>query len=105
MYVAHLTPTAYSCQVASRTASPRTAGSAADNPSRPKLDREVVVDAALQVADTEGLEAVTIRRLAQELSVTPMALYWHFKDKEALLGAVADRMWDDTVTELERETQ
>jgi TetR/AcrR family tetracycline transcriptional repressor len=69
--------------------------------SRPKLDREVVVDTALRVADADGLESVTIRRLAQELSVTPMALYWHFSDKDALLAAVADRMWSETAGVLE----
>jgi TetR/AcrR family transcriptional regulator, tetracycline repressor protein len=40
--------------------------------------------------DAEGLEAVTIRRLAQELGVTPMALYWHFKNKDELLAGAAD---------------
>lgn len=69
--------------------------------TRTKLDRDVVVDAALTIADAEGLEAVTIRRLARELAVTPMALYWHFKDKDALLAAIADRMWDDTHAALE----
>jgi TetR/AcrR family transcriptional regulator, tetracycline repressor protein len=61
--------------------------------TRTKLDREQVVDIALGIADTEGLDAVTIRRLAQDLSVTPMALYWHFKDKDSLLAALADRIW------------
>jgi TetR/AcrR family tetracycline transcriptional repressor len=78
----------------------KTAGRSA--PNRPKLDRALVVEAALAVADADGLDAVTIRRLAQDLSVTPMALYWHFKDKEALLDAVADRLWDDTLIELDR---
>lgn len=64
-----------------------------------------MIDTALQIADAEGLDAVTIRRLAQELSVTPMAPYWHFKDKDALLAAVADRMWDDTAALLERSTE
>jgi AcrR family transcriptional regulator len=36
-----------------------------------------VVEGALALADAEGLEAVTIRRLARGLGVTPMALYWH----------------------------
>jgi len=71
------------------------------SPTRTKLDRDVVVDAALGVADAEGLEAVTIRRLARELAVTPMALYWHFKDKDALLAAIADRMWDETQAALD----
>lgn len=60
---------------------------------RPRLSRETVVDAALALSDAEGLEGLTIRRLAQHLGVTPMALYWHFKNKEELLDGVVDRMW------------
>ena len=58
-----------------------------------RLSREAVADGALALADAEGLEAVTIRRLAQELGVTPMALYWHFKNKDELLTGVAGRIW------------
>jgi AcrR family transcriptional regulator len=54
----------------------------------------VVADRALAIADAEGIEAVTIRRLATELGVTPMALYWHFKTKEDLLAGLADRVLD-----------
>jgi AcrR family transcriptional regulator len=57
-----------------------------------KLTRLTVIEKALELADDEGLETVTIRRLAQELGVTPMALYWHFKNKELLLHAVADHV-------------
>ena len=69
-------------------------------PRRARLDRTAVVDAALALAAAEGLDAVTIRRLAQELSVTPMALYWHFADKDALLAGVAERLWDEVSAEL-----
>jgi TetR/AcrR family transcriptional regulator, tetracycline repressor protein len=55
-----------------------------------KLTRAAVAERALRLADAEGLEAVTIRRLAQELGVTPMALYWHFKNKDELLAGAAD---------------
>jgi AcrR family transcriptional regulator len=55
-----------------------------------KLSRAAVADRALRLGDVEGLEALTIRRLAQELGVTPMALYWHFKNKDELLLGVAD---------------
>jgi TetR/AcrR family transcriptional regulator, tetracycline repressor protein len=61
---------------------------------RPSLSRELVADRALEIADTEGLESVTIRRLATELGVTPMALYWHFKTKDDLLDGLADRVLD-----------
>jgi TetR/AcrR family tetracycline transcriptional repressor len=51
-----------------------------------------VVGQALTLADTEGLDAVTIRRLAEQLGVTPMALYWHVKNKDELLTAMADAL-------------
>jgi TetR/AcrR family transcriptional regulator, tetracycline repressor protein len=78
-----------------------------------KLTREVVVEQALEIGDAEGLQAVTIRRLAQELGVTPMALYWHFKNKDLLAIGMADhlvegfviaedyaRPWQDQLREL-----
>jgi TetR/AcrR family transcriptional regulator, tetracycline repressor protein len=50
---------------------------------------ETVLERAVALADAEGLTAVTVRRLAQELGVTPMALYWHFQNKDHLLDALA----------------
>jgi TetR/AcrR family transcriptional regulator, tetracycline repressor protein len=64
-------------------------------PERPRLSKEAVVDRALAIADADGLEALTIRRLAYELGVTPMAFYWHFRNKEALLAGLADRVWGE----------
>ena len=58
-------------------------------PTRVRLSRETIVASAVALADAEGLEAVTIRRLAQEHGVTPMAMYWHFSDKDSLLDAPA----------------
>ncbi|MFB7719025.1 MULTISPECIES: TetR/AcrR family transcriptional regulator [unclassified Nocardia] len=58
-----------------------------------RLSRESVAEGALALADAEGLDALTIRRLAQELNVTPMALYWHFKNKDELLDGVLGRLW------------
>jgi AcrR family transcriptional regulator len=55
-----------------------------------KLSKAAVAERALRLGDEEGLEAVTIRRLAQALGVTPMALYWHFKNKEELLLGIVD---------------
>jgi TetR/AcrR family tetracycline transcriptional repressor len=57
-----------------------------------KLSRAAVVERAAKLADAEGVEAVTIRRLAQELGVTPMALYWHFKNKEELIFGLVDHL-------------
>ncbi|MBB2942704.1 AcrR family transcriptional regulator [Actinoplanes lutulentus] len=55
-----------------------------------RLTKAAVAERALRLADSEGQEAVTIRRLAKELGVTPMALYWHFKNKDELLLGVID---------------
>jgi AcrR family transcriptional regulator len=55
------------------------------------LTRQTVAECALRLADSEGLEAVTIRRLAQELGVSPMATYWHFKNKDELLLGMIDQ--------------
>jgi TetR/AcrR family transcriptional regulator, tetracycline repressor protein len=60
-----------------------------------RLDPEKLAASALEIADAEGLEAVTIRRLAQLHEVTPMALYRHFSDKNDLLAAIGDRLLAD----------
>ncbi|MFF0869312.1 TetR/AcrR family transcriptional regulator [Nonomuraea sp. NPDC003560] len=57
-----------------------------------KLDARTIAERALEIGDTEGLDAVTIRRLATDLGVTPMALYWHFKNKDQLLVGMADHL-------------
>jgi TetR/AcrR family tetracycline transcriptional repressor len=62
---------------------------------RTRLSRAVVVDRALQLADADGLEALTIRKLAADLGVTPMALYWHFRSKDELLEGLAERIWSE----------
>src|SRR3954452_5854316 len=58
--------------------------------TKERLRRDTVTERALALADAEGIDAVTIRRLATDLGVTPMALYWHFQDKERLLDGVAE---------------
>src|ERR1700757_1784677 len=63
--------------------------------ARERLSRDTIVDGAIALADAEGLDTVTIRRLAQDHKVTPMALYWHFKDKGELLDGVAERLFAD----------
>jgi AcrR family transcriptional regulator len=54
-----------------------------------------VVEGALALAEAEGLEAVTIRRLAKGLGVTPMALYWHVRSKDELLDGMAARIVEE----------
>ena len=56
--------------------------------ARPPLDREQIVDATLRIVDAEGAEALSLRRLAETLGVTPMSIYWHVRDKGELLELV-----------------
>jgi len=62
---------------------------------RPRLSKRAVTERALKLADADGLDALTIRKLAQDLGVTPMALYWHFRSKEDLLEGVAEQVWGE----------
>lgn len=62
---------------------------------RRRLDREQVIDAAVAVADTDGLDALSMRRLAESLGVTPMALYKHVANREELVDRMVDRLVDD----------
>jgi TetR/AcrR family tetracycline transcriptional repressor len=61
---------------------------------RPGLTREAVVARALEIGNSEGLEAVSLRRLAQDLGVTPMALYRHVRDKQDLINAMTEVVLD-----------
>jgi len=83
----------YSCQV--MDAEPRPAEPDGSDGGRARLSKRAVVDRALKLADTDGLEALTIRKLAQDLGVTPMALYWHFRSKEDLLEGMAEQVWGE----------
>src|SRR5215469_560980 len=55
--------------------------------------REAIVRTGLRLVDQEGLEALTMRKLAQELHIDPMTIYRHFENKEALLGGLAEMLW------------
>ena len=59
------------------------------------MSRATIVEKALSVMDAEGPDAVTVRRIAQEFGVTPMALYWHVANKDELLAAMGDALLAD----------
>jgi len=59
-------------------------------PSQPLLSRQRIVDVALHIIDSEGLAALSTRRLAAELHVRAPSLYNHFATKEEILDAAAD---------------
>ena len=60
--------------------------------ARTVLNRELIVATSLGLADEEGLPALTLRRVARELGVTPMALYRYVASKDDLLDGVGDEV-------------
>src|SRR3954447_26491116 len=63
-------------------------------PTRDKrpLTRELIVDAALALLERDGLQGLSMRRLAAELGTGAASLYWHVGDKEELLSLLLDRI-------------
>jgi AcrR family transcriptional regulator len=59
---------------------------------RAPLSRDAIVEAALRLVDAEGLEATSMRRVAEDLGTAPSALYWHVRNKHELLQFVLDRV-------------
>lgn len=70
-------------------ASPKTQ-SPAGPAQKQKLSRQLVLTKALEVVDEEGLEALTMRRLGQELGRDPMSLYRYAENRAALLDGVTE---------------
>src|SRR5262249_47780549 len=97
--------TLYDCQDPGAMTMPRVRGEPRQGfqsiwlrPERPSrrshsaLSREQIVRAAIEVADAEGIEAVTMRRIATELGVGTMSLYWHVPTKDNLLELMRDAL-------------
>jgi AcrR family transcriptional regulator len=55
---------------------------------------ERIAEAALRLLEREGENAVSMRRVAQAVGITPMAIYHHFPNREALLNSVVDREFE-----------
>jgi len=78
------------------------------------LDRDDVLNGALRILDDEGIEKLSMRRLASSLGVKAGAIYWHFAGKQELLDALIDHVlgdllepaptgkWDEQLAELTR---
>jgi AcrR family transcriptional regulator len=83
------------------------------------LSREAIVAAAIEIADADGLEAVSIRRLATKLDDRPMSLYSHIERKGDLIDLMVDEVmggallpddaqqgdWRDTLRQIARRTR
>lgn len=64
-------------------------------PTRERLHRRRVLQAALELIDRDGLDALTMRRLAADLDVDPMTVHHHAKGKDSLLAGVAELLWEE----------
>lgn len=70
---------------------------AEQRPTRPPLSRERIVAAAIAIADSEGLDAVSVRRIAAQLDARPMSLYAHVTSKDDLLELMHDHVMGDAL--------
>ena len=81
------------------------------------MRRADVLAAALKLLDAEGLDGITMRRLAASLDLQPSALYHHFRDKKALIDALAEQLlaevgdadparpWDERIESIATQVQ
>lgn len=72
---------------------------------RPKggsqISRELILATAFSLLDESGHQGLSMRALAHRLAVTPMALYSHFRDRDALVRGMSDAIYLRVVTEFE----
>src|SRR5690349_12341659 len=65
------------------------------------LEPVMIIDAALRLIEAPGGNALTVRRLGVELGADPSAIYRYFRDMDALLIAIADRLISETLADFE----
>jgi AcrR family transcriptional regulator len=63
-----------------------------DRPAKSPLSEDVILDTAMRLLREEGLDAVTMRRLASELDTGPASLYVYIRNRDDLLNALFDRV-------------
>src|SRR5262249_56259183 len=59
---------------------------------RDPITQEVIVETALRILDSEGLEGLSMRRIAEELDTGAASLYWHVGSKDGLLDLLFDHV-------------
>lgn len=77
---------------------------AARNGSRTQLDRNDWIEAATDVLAKEGVGGVRVEALAKTCGVTKGSFYWHFKDRQDLLGAVLEHWREGRIRDIEKTT-
>lgn len=64
------------------------------------LSRALITERALALIDRHGLAAFSVRKLGTALGCEAMAIYWHYRNKDAVLDAVVDRLLEPVAAEL-----
>jgi AcrR family transcriptional regulator len=82
-----------------RTSTPEDDAAADARPPRGRLSTQAIVDTAITIADVDGLDAVSIRRVAAILDVRPMSLYTHIASKDELLALMANELIGTVIVE------
>ncbi len=85
---------------------------------REPITQELIVETALRLLDRDGLDALSMRRVADELDTGPASLYWHVGSKDGLLDLILDRVigeteipdpdpehWQEQLKQVARETR
>ena len=72
-------------------------GSVSTADFRTPLDRDVIVEAAIELLDAEGLDQLSTRKLAARLGVKGPSLYWHVKNMAELRTLIADKLLNDAL--------
>lgn len=67
------------------------------------LKKEKIIEEALELLNENGLEGVTLRKLAKRLNVYASALYWHVKNKEALVNEMAETLLQKEFPEIKQQ--
>lgn len=65
------------------------------------MQKEEIIQASLNILDRDGLEGVTLRRLASELNVKAASIYWHIANKEALFDEMANTILEEHFAEFD----
>jgi TetR/AcrR family tetracycline transcriptional repressor len=69
-----------------------------------KIHREQIIDTAMLLLDRDGLEGVTLRKVAAELQVHAGALYWHVQNKQELLDEMANVLLSEQFAQFDGPT-
>ncbi len=68
-----------------------------------EIKRETIINSALELLNLEGLEGLSMRKLAKALDMQAPSLYWYFANKQALIDGLADSMIEKVAIEIAPE--